>query len=442
MSIRSQLIHNNGQGRALWFGRGGLVVALLLVAALGSPGTAFGSPAKPAAAALTPATGVGQITVYSSFRIHFSTRGIGTGMTAGPDGALWFTNSSSNSIGRITTTGKVTGYRSPHIEAPWAITTGPDRALWFTNWAYTASIGRITAKGAVTSFTGAISGPNSIAPGPDGALWYTNSVGWSIGRITTKGVSTSFTAPGVENPQDIVAGSDHAMWFVNGGSNGQGYAIGRISRLGKITLYSLSDYPGDIAAGPDGRLWFTYPNNNAIGRITVRGVVTTFSAKSISKPTSIAAGSDGNLWFLNTGNNTIGRITTNGRVTSYRGAPKLSPGGAVITAGPDGAMWFTSPPTNKIGRITTNVTPWIFSKTPASGPPGTRVTIFGRNLAPLIQVAFHGVRAAIVSSSATRVVAIVPTHASSGRITVTTHAGTATVNGWFTVTAPTSPPVN
>jgi streptogramin lyase len=33
-----------------------------------------------------------------------------TGITSGPDGALWFTNAGNNSIGRITTSGKVTNY--------------------------------------------------------------------------------------------------------------------------------------------------------------------------------------------------------------------------------------------------------------------------------------------------------------------------------------------
>ena len=32
------------------------------------------------------------------------------GITTGPDGALWFTNSANNSIGRITIGGKVTKY--------------------------------------------------------------------------------------------------------------------------------------------------------------------------------------------------------------------------------------------------------------------------------------------------------------------------------------------
>ncbi|HEV3294711.1 MAG TPA: hypothetical protein VG123_37500, partial [Streptosporangiaceae bacterium] len=38
------------------------------------------------------------------------------GITAGPDGALWFTNQGNNTIGRIDpTTGTITNYTSPSI---------------------------------------------------------------------------------------------------------------------------------------------------------------------------------------------------------------------------------------------------------------------------------------------------------------------------------------
>jgi hypothetical protein len=50
------------------------------------------------------------------------------GITAGPDGALWFTNYGNNSIGRITTTGVVHLYAGAGIDDPDGITAGPDGA--------------------------------------------------------------------------------------------------------------------------------------------------------------------------------------------------------------------------------------------------------------------------------------------------------------------------
>jgi virginiamycin B lyase len=54
------------------------------------------------------------------------------GIAAGPDGALWFTQSRGRKIGRITTGGAITEYDLPPPSgAPGSITTGPDGALWF-----------------------------------------------------------------------------------------------------------------------------------------------------------------------------------------------------------------------------------------------------------------------------------------------------------------------
>ena len=77
-------------------------------------------------------------------------------MTPGPDGALWFTNSATNShsVGRITTGGVVSTYSGSGIDGPRGITLGPDGALWFTNFD-NSSIGRITPDGTVSNYAGA-----------------------------------------------------------------------------------------------------------------------------------------------------------------------------------------------------------------------------------------------------------------------------------------------
>ena len=106
------------------------------------------------------------------------------GITPGPDGALWFTN--SGSIGRITTSGTVTNYKGTGIDAPKAITSGPDGALWFTNYGDN-SIGSITTSGwspttpapASTNPRASPSVPTAPCGSPTGQQ--------SIGRITTSG---------------------------------------------------------------------------------------------------------------------------------------------------------------------------------------------------------------------------------------------------------------
>jgi hypothetical protein len=100
-----------------------------------------------------------------------------SGITAGPDGALWFTDASANKIGRITTAGIIMEFPIPTAGSyPFGITTGPDGAIWFTesNQTNGNKIGRITTAGVFTEFAipTASSNPHRITTGPDGALWF------------------------------------------------------------------------------------------------------------------------------------------------------------------------------------------------------------------------------------------------------------------------------
>jgi IPT/TIG domain len=85
------------------------------------------------------------------------------------------------------------------------------------------------------------------------------------------------------------------------------------------------------------------------------------------------------------------------------------------------------------GYVTLLFDPVIKSFNPAKGKAGTTVTIMGQNLAKAT-VAFNGVGASIVKDTASEVMAKVPAGATTGRITVSTAAGTATSKKKFTVT--------
>jgi Planctomycete extracellular len=105
------------------------------------------------------------------------------GITAGPDGNLWFTEGFANKIGRITTSGAVTEF--PTSSGPSGITAGPDGNLWFTE-PEANKIGRITTSGAVTEFPipTPASGLVRITAGPDGNLWFTEEDANKIGQLS------------------------------------------------------------------------------------------------------------------------------------------------------------------------------------------------------------------------------------------------------------------
>lgn len=122
--------------------------------------------------------------------------GIG-GITAGPDGALWFTRPGANKIGRISTTGAIAEFLIPT----------------------TSSLPDVIAAGPTSS-----SFPAGIAAGPDGALWFSEQSASKVARITTGG-ATEFLLPHGGDPSGITAGPDGALWFTEFGSS----RIGRIA---------------------------------------------------------------------------------------------------------------------------------------------------------------------------------------------------------------------
>ena len=185
---------------------------------------------------------------------------------------------------------------------PFGITSGSDGALWFTE-SLGNNIGRITTGGTITetSIPTVGSEPSNITPGPDGALWFTESGGNKIGRITTGGTITETpVTTGASLPFGITSGPDRALWFAEYTGNN----IGRITTGGTITETALptsGSQPYGITSGPDGELWFTEINGNKIGRITTGGTITETSIQTGSSyPSAITSGPDGALWFTET----------------------------------------------------------------------------------------------------------------------------------------------
>jgi streptogramin lyase len=217
------------------------------------------------------------ITAGSDGALWFTVAGsIISFVTTGADSALSFTEagdipSTLSRIGRITTAGVVTEYPivtgNSHLQG---ITAGPDGAVWFTVAGNdgVGRIGRITTAGAASEFPFPITStavPVGITAGPDGALWFTNESG-SIGRITTAGVMTFYPlAHSVGG--GITIGPDDALWF----PEPQAEAMGRITTDGTITEFALDLGLGpSITLGPDRALWFV--DSFGIGRLILRPV--------------------------------------------------------------------------------------------------------------------------------------------------------------------------
>jgi virginiamycin B lyase len=96
------------------------------------------------------------------------------------DGAIWFTSDVGNQIGQMTPSGRLRTYTLPNQpDSPTAITAGFDGAIWFTS----LDIGRITPTGEFTEISVPdrrgyqFNFPEAITTGPDGAIWFTQQAG-------------------------------------------------------------------------------------------------------------------------------------------------------------------------------------------------------------------------------------------------------------------------
>jgi streptogramin lyase len=304
------------------------------------------------------------------------------GITAGPDGNLWFAEYLGSRVGRITLDGQVTDWSTgsgiSNTARPWGIVAGPDGNLWYAA-ERNGKIGRMSPTTlTATEFptASATTGPRGIAAGPDGNLWFAEYNVSRIGRITPDGVVTEFSAgiTPASRPHGITAGPDGNLWF----TEYDGKRIGRISTDGTVTEFPvpMAGTLVGIAAGPDGNVWFT-DLADRIGRITPAGSISVFTA-GISQntlPYDITTGPDGNLWFTGLGGR-VGRITTAGTVTEFSAGITANSEPKQIRTGPDGNLWFTEGFGNRIARVNIELPP-VVTTDAASGIGSESATLNG-----------------------------------------------------------------
>lgn len=227
---------------------------------------------------------IGKINVSTGTITHYTLLDDSSvsGITLGPDGAMWFTYGNRNKIGRITTAGVITEYDAPSF-AIVDITLGPDGNLWFTDWSNDA-IGKITVSPTVTmtEYTFAAppgSSPTCITTGPDGNLWFTFANGFNgVGRITIAGVVTLFSGlHGI----GITTGPDGNLWVADVATS----TLSRYTPQGKVTYYDIPTagaYPTGIAAGPDGNIWFTEADADKVGKLVPQYAYPSVGSTTIS----------------------------------------------------------------------------------------------------------------------------------------------------------------
>lgn len=269
-------------------------------------------------------------------------------LAVGPDGNIWFTETSANKIGKVTLAGVFTEYAIPNatggdapvdlnspgapagvVASPTGIVAGPGGALWFTDSSSDA-IGRITTDGTITQYPTPGMQPSSITLGPGGAIWFTdnsfNSFGGNtVNRLNLDGngnvtFSTHHLIGYLMNPGGLTTGPDGDLRFIETYVDAFGrnnYAVGRIAASDAVT------------------------GRDAVSDQQIIG--------NFSSPGGLTFDAAGNLWIDGEGG--LARITPQGLslIVGLPNAADISTAG--VTTGPDGAIWFTDSTDNRFGRI-------------------------------------------------------------------------------------------
>jgi streptogramin lyase len=341
---------------------------------------------------------------------------------SGADGNLWFDESFTQKIAKITLSGNITEY--PTTSSPVSVIAGPDGNVWFTEIVYPApAIGRITPAGVLTEFplSNPFSDPLVLTQGPDGNLWFTEYDTFRIGKITPAGAIKEFPLPGdSQRAANLLAGTA-SLWFTTLDNK-----IGKITEAGAVSEFSPPANLSSTVTTADGSLWFGEASsscdgtvctsvNGKMGKINAAGVITEFPIPSGETPSQITRGPDGNLWFTEydssctqsggelpmctSTNGKLANITPAGAVTEYPAFTgdrlplqfftgpdgnlwfsesgshigEISSTGAIheslipvagsrmhgVTTGPDGNLWFIDSSANKIGKLTLSTTPTL-----------------------------------------------------------------------------------
>jgi streptogramin lyase len=207
-------------------------------------------------------------------------------ITGGPDGYLWYTDTTNNRIARLDPANPMlapTYYQLATGSSPWGIAAGQDGNIWFTELGFSAE--------------------GQFRPSMIGRINPTT------GQLSEFAITTS-PPTNPARPYDITATAT-GVAFTEFNANKVGVLHYDMTGFAESTIPTASSAPWGIATGPDGNLYFLEQAGNKVGWANASGVVQGEFQPLLrvsSQPTLITRGPDNNLWFTETGSNRIGKV--------------------------------------------------------------------------------------------------------------------------------------
>ena len=261
-----------------------------------------------------------------------------------------------------------------------------------------------------------------------------NATSGAISVTTPAGTATSTTSFMV-TPRITgftpASGAVGASVVINGANFTGATAVAFNGTAAAFTVNSAIKITATVPAGATtGKIGVTTPAGSATSaaNFAVAATITSFS------PTSGAPGTHVTI----TGSAFTGATAAkfNGVAAAFTVNSSTQITATVPATANTGPISVTSPGGTATSAATFTVAPRITGFTPASGKVGASVVVNGANFTGATAVTFNGTSAVFTVNSAIKITATVPAGATSGKIGVTTPAGSATSAANFSV-APT-----
>jgi virginiamycin B lyase len=163
----------------------------------------------------------------------------------------------------------ITEFLTPTFSFPIGITAGPDGNIWFAEGAAGSDgqIAFITPDGHIEEivFSSSTAAASGIVTGPDGNIWFTQRFSLQIGKITPTGQFTFYPIP--NTAEQITRGQGNGLLFTEFGSN----KIAKITTDGVVTESPEipNSGPTGIVAGPHRQVWFLGYAANRVYQIAI-----------------------------------------------------------------------------------------------------------------------------------------------------------------------------
>ncbi len=254
------------------------------------------------------------------------------GLAIAADGTIFVADNQNHSIRRIGTNGVVTtvaglpgtpgsadgSNADARFDSPTGLTLGPDGALYVSDTG-NHTIRRITLGGAVTTLAGS-AGKADYADGPATTARFNQPLGLAIAPDGTVFVADSgnhlIRVIATNGNVSVLAGNPETFGSGDGTSTN-----------------AFFNNPVGLALAANGSLFVSDANNFTLRRVTTAGVVTTIAgapgqdgcadglaaSARFGKPAELALAPNGTLYIADAAHHTIRRLTPDGRVSTIAG---------------------------------------------------------------------------------------------------------------------------